>query len=452
MYTNIGNVFRSSATALVAVTLIATLLLSLGSVAGLMDPNTGTVKGTVTDTNDGKPIEGAEVTISYHGITRTDITDALGTYKFTLVPECYCLKTVKATKDAYRPESKDVGVSGVTVVDFQLFIMELEPHVGIVMGTVTDYHDGEPIIGARVELEYDDRIRTIYTDTEGMYWFGQVPEGLDLKEISVSMDRYLPQSAQVEVDGETVVDFALWIEELPPTPEEGTIKGMVTDYNNGLPIGGAHVTLEYEDVIRTVLTDADGRYSFEGVPIGDLLKEVSVTMATFIPQSQKVVAETETIVDFALWVEEGNPPPQGGVLSGIVTDADTGSPIEGALVTLRHEGEVLTDHTDADGSYTITGIPMCFCMKGVEVTKNGYDRQERSVAVDETTTEDFTLDKKGSDESVIRPDVTGGEGTSIGSMGVNLSTIGMAGLFVVLVGITVLVLTMWRTMRLDRQS
>ena len=300
--------------------MVAMLLMSLGLVIGLPDAGTATVKGMVTDINDGEPIEGAEVTISYHSITRTDVTDSSGAYMFNLDPECYCLKTVKATKDGYRPESKDVGVSGVTVVDFELLFMELEPYMGTVMGTVTDNHDGQPISSARVELEYHETLRTVFTDTSGEYRFDQVPECFCLKNISVSKEGYIPQSTQVGVAGETVVDFALLLEELPPPPEEGTIMGVVTDYHNGQPISGAHVTLEHDDVVRTTLTDSEGKYRFDQVPECRCLKKVSVSMAAYIPQSTEVSVDGETIVDFALWIEEVNPPPQEGRLTGVVTE------------------------------------------------------------------------------------------------------------------------------------
>mgnify|MGYP000727108697 CR=1 FL=1 len=114
---------------------------------------------------------------------------------------------------------------------------ELEPFYGSVLGTVTDLENGELLEGAKVVIEYHDMVRTTFTDSEGEYRFDQVPECFCLKKVTASMDHYRPETEEVGVSGETVVDFALMIEEMQP--EDGTLSGVVYDAETGEPIEGA---------------------------------------------------------------------------------------------------------------------------------------------------------------------------------------------------------------------
>lgn len=73
-----------------------------------------------------------------------------------------------------------------------------------------------------------------------------------------------------------------------------------------------------------------------------------------------------------------------------VTDGNTGSPIEGALVTV--EGTELNSLTASDGTYTITDVPVGTYT--VTCTKKGYRSQSYTnveVKKDQTTIVDFVL-------------------------------------------------------------
>ncbi len=424
MNANIRNVSNRPMNAMIAVPIIAMLLLSLGPVTGLPEDTWATVKGTVTDINNGEPIVGAEVTISYHGIVRTDITDTSGAYEFTNVPMCYCMKTIDVSKDGYRPESKDVGVQAVTVVDFQLLFMELEPYEGTVMGTVTDVHDGEPIEGARVELEYHGTIRTVYTDTEGGYRFDQVSEGLDLMNVTARADHFRPEIKAISVEGITVVDFELMHEEMEPS--EGSVSGIVTNADTGLPIEGATMTLEYHGNTQTSVTDTDGAYAFTGIPICYCMKDLSVEADGFEDQARQVAVAEGTIEDFALEPEDGGSNGLYGIVTGIVADASTNGPIAGALVTLEYHDIVRTTVTDADGRYAFQDVPICFCMKDLSVEADGYEDAHEQVAVGEETTQDFALEPVPDDGNTIIPSVP--DGTPKETTGLTGSLLSKSGL------------------------
>ncbi len=321
MNANIRNVTNRSMNAMIAVPIIAMLLLSLGPVTGLPEDNWATVKGTVTDINDGEPIVGAEVTISYHGIVRTDITDTSGAYEFTNVPMCFCMKTIDVSKDGYRPESKDVGVQVVTVVDFELMHEEMEPTEGSVSGIVTNADNDLPIEGATMTLEYHGNTLTSVTDADGAYMFTNVPMCFCMKDLSVKADGYEDQARQVAVAEGTIEDFALEPEDGGSNGLYGIVTGIVTDASTNGPIAGALVTLEYHDIVRTTVTDADGHYAFQDVPICFCMKDLSVEADGYEDAHEQVAVGEETTQDFAL-----EPVPDGG--NTIIPSVPDGSPKE----------------------------------------------------------------------------------------------------------------------------
>lgn len=90
----------------------------------------------------------------------------------------------------------------------------------------------------------------------------------------------------------------------------------------------------------------------------------------------------------------------GGTLSGTVTDRETNAPIEGVRVRLDAAmigGSSTSDTTDAEGRYTLTGIPNA--PFSARFWGAGY--KERIVSLDASTssslTQDVDLSKKGDD-------------------------------------------------------
>lgn len=419
MNANKRSVSRKGVTALIAISAIAMMIIALLPAAAIPGSNMATVMGTVTDYNNGEPIEDAQVVISYHGITRTDHTDAQGMYMFTNVPECFCLKTINVTKEHFLPLSEDVAVSDVTIVDFQLWIEEGEPPLGTVMGTVTDVHNDEPIEGAQIQLQYHDNIRKTVTDAEGKYLFTEVDLCFCLKTIKVTKEAYRPESKDVAVSGVTVVDFQLIIEE--GEPPAGTLSGTVTDVNNGAPIEGAIVQLVYNDQFRETTTDADGKYRFDDVPEDWNPKKILVTMDLYRPESKDIDVEGDTVVDFQLMIEELPPSQNGGTLTGVVTDSDTGEPLVGATVTLEYHENKLTVQTDDEGRYVFQGIPICFCLKDLSVSMDDYLTQAMSIAISKGTVQDVALEPTDPSGVVDPPVKDGSDGRTATDPGVLMS-------------------------------
>ncbi|KYK25888.1 hypothetical protein AYK20_04345 [Thermoplasmatales archaeon SG8-52-1] len=79
-----------------------------------------------------------------------------------------------------------------------------------------------------------------------------------------------------------------------------------------------------------------------------------------------------------------------GSLLGYV-NGTSGNPIEGALVRVYFHETNEEDYSDENGFYHITNIPICYCMKNVTCSKEGYNSEWELLSIAENTTYDFLL-------------------------------------------------------------
>lgn len=161
----------------------------------------------------------------------------------------------------------------------------------------------------------------------------------------------------------------------------GQIAGTVVDASTGNPIDGAQVSANgYSDV-----TDANGLYNITNVPIGTYT--VTASKDGFHSSSRtdiSVITKQTTSLDFSL-----TPLPTTGNIAGIVTDASTGNPIDGANVTVADYFDI----TDETGHYNITNVPAGTYT--VTANKDGYQSSSSTnvvVVARETITVDFELE------------------------------------------------------------
>lgn len=129
------------------------------------------------------------------------------------------------------------------------------------------------------------------------------------------------------------------------------LTGTVTDAYTGAPVPNATVAIG--DL--TLTTDEQGRFQTERWQPEDTLalqapayEPVSLPLA-----GQPGVGESGV---FTVTITTALRP---NVLSGRVTDAYTGAPVSGAEVLLNND-DTLRTTTDADGQYTLTGVPESF--------------------------------------------------------------------------------------------
>ncbi|ODS41249.1 MAG: hypothetical protein A7315_06770 [Candidatus Altiarchaeales archaeon WOR_SM1_79] len=278
---------------------------------------------------------------------------------------------------------------------------------GVITGIVTDAETSYPIPNALMTLKYHNEVHTELTDSNGKYMFTGVPICFCLKNVSASKEGYEGQYKMVAVHKITYVDFSLKPLGNNSEPYDCVITGIVTDSETENPIPDALMILKYHDIVRTEFTDDEGYYTFTNVPNCFCLKNVSASKKGYESQYKLVAVSGVTYVNFSLNPDGNNINPYDCIITGIVTDSETGNPIPDALMTLKYHDVIRIELTDSKGQYTFTNVPNCFCLKNVSASKNGYESQYKLVAVSQVTYVNFSLDPSEDDP--------GNEGSDIAS-------------------------------------
>jgi len=141
----------------------------------VLEPEPGTVTGTVSDVNTGQPIANARVTAVAGANTRADrTTDENGVYRFSVPAGEY---VITAVAPGYAPESQTLNVPAnqTTTLNFQLAL--LPP--GSASGRIVRRFGGAPEPGVTVRLLFGttEVVPPVTTDANGNYSFTNVPPG-----------------------------------------------------------------------------------------------------------------------------------------------------------------------------------------------------------------------------------------------------------------------------------
>jgi hypothetical protein len=328
----------------------------------------GTISGLVT-TPDGAPISGASVsvhdvddTMSIHGFTADDGTYAIGglpSGRYTLTVGHYSYQG-RALPDQVTVTAPNTTMLPTTVLTSG----------GAISGKVVG-PDGAPVEGVYV-LVVDaatgkPQEGSVYTNAAGVYTTRptlangsyivkfQPPNGYGLCSLAIEYSGNASTTAtatRVQVSGPatvTGIDAAL---------ENGLhISGHITEAGSGLPLNssvevydatGALVTNGYGSLghYRTSAALPPGNYRVRFV--ADSYVSMFYGGATVLEAAAKVPSGADDI-NMVL--------PRGGTLSGRVTAADSGAPLEYAAVTLYGAGDrvIATKMTTFDGSYSFKG-------------------------------------------------------------------------------------------------
>ncbi|HUH00523.1 MAG TPA: carboxypeptidase-like regulatory domain-containing protein [Kofleriaceae bacterium] len=152
-----------------------------------------------------------------------------------------------------------------------------------------------------------------------------------------------------------------------PAVLTGALEGRVVD-DAGAGVAGATVRAGE----LTVTTDADGRYRFEALPVGEI--ELEIAAPRFRPRTITVRVTEGEVADVAAALEPTLPP---GQIRGLVRTL-SGKPIRGATIRLEPLGTMV--ESSDDGSFRVDVQPGRYTL---EVRARGYASQRRTIQVDE---------------------------------------------------------------------
>ena len=279
--------------------------------------------GRVVNAISGSPVAGAKVTAP--GVPQGFETDAEGEFSVEGLSRGPVEIEIAAAGFVPLKVSKEITGQEETIR------VELRGDA-MLTGRVVNALSGLPLPKARVKVTGVPQ--GVETDAEGKFTFEGLCRGP--VEIEVAATGFVAQKVSMEIaEQEETVRVELH--------GNSVLTGQVVSAPSGLPVPNAHVTVT--GVPQGVATDAEGKFSIEGLCPGPV--EIEVAATGFVPQetSKDLTKQAETIR-----VELRGT----ATLSGQVVDADSEAPIRGARVRTRAGGRA---DTGADGRFSIGDQP-----------------------------------------------------------------------------------------------
>lgn len=357
-------------------------------------PTSGVLQGQITDAATGQSL--SDVTVTVTGNSTASTHSALnGAYSLaSLNPGSI---TITLSLSGYLPITATATITaGQTVVFNPTLTRSSSESVplpgtattGVLRGQVTDANTGGQLSGAVVSVDdaaTGTRIRAKVTGADGSYEIADLAPG-DV-DIMVGKQGYVSVVAHAAVNAGNALTFspALVPDEglagnvdetlMPSTPTTGVLKGSVSDAGTGTALEAVAVTVDDAGTgarLRTVFTAADGSFEINDLEPGDIVIQAGKTGYLTATATASVQAGNALLFNPGLVSEGGDPgtgnsnveeqplpPPTTGILKGVVTDANTGTPVDTAQVTVDDAGtgeRLRTAFTSADGSFNIEDL------------------------------------------------------------------------------------------------
>ncbi|PFG06479.1 carboxypeptidase regulatory-like domain-containing protein [Bacillus sp. es.034] len=362
-----------------------------------LEPNPGSIQGTVTDADTLTAIPGASVQAinSQSVIIASTTTDGSGQYSFTsLIPGSYSLLF---TANGYAIQTLGAVVISNTATIVNVTLSRL---AGALVGIVQD-PNAAAIPGAMVTVYQNNiKISSVVTDTNGQYMVSGLPPGS--YTVVVSAPNYTTETVAAMIENGQTTTLNVTLNENP-----GTLTGFVRDSNNN-PIAGGDITVQISTgtgiIVATTVTATDGSYTVPNLAPGNYTVVAAAANYQTAAQGVTITSNVTSIVNFNLASDPGS-------ISGNVTNAQTGTPIIGANVQVRvvdSSGAVIaTVLTDNEGQYVVNGLaPGVYT---VVVSAPDFQTNAATVQVVSNQTVDGSL--------ALQPDPGGITGTVVDSPG-----------------------------------
>ena len=161
----------------------------------------------------------------------------------------------------------------------QVLDLEEDSRSGMVSGIITETKTGTPIQGVTVSL-LDQKVET---GEDGSYAFTGIRYSDNHKLFVMGMD-HQPKMKPFKLKAEQV-QLNVFLD-----PRFGAVSGVITDGTTRNPIQGATVKL----LDRTIITEANGKYNFIGVPYSETLS-LMITATDYQPQTENFQLRTDRV-------------------------------------------------------------------------------------------------------------------------------------------------------------
>ena len=299
----------------------------------------GGVSGLVSNVQ-GKPVVGAQVTVSEGVNVRTTTTDVTGHYLVNnMVAGTITAVAMDPTTGLQGHGTAVLATGQSTTINIMLGA------TGTINGVVMKPDGVTPVGGGVTVTLSGATYSTTSTDPVGRFSFTFVPLGAFTIDATDSNGNHGRTTGNLVTTGETAGANVAFL-------GRGTVNGTVMD-STGVAVPNAAITLTSSSVFRgtyPTTTDSNGKYTLTGVFVGPY----NVTAQDSIGRrggqaSGSINSDAQTITTN---VTLG----PAGTISGTATRADGVTVVAGAQVTLSNFG--LTTTTSATGTYEFDTVPM----------------------------------------------------------------------------------------------
>lgn len=261
----------------------------------------GSLRGVVCATANGQPLAGVAVTIrDGAGVETPAVSDGFGQFFGTNL--VVGNGTVIVSEPGEAPRELAVEITSATeaeVIDSTCHppVPPPPPPSGTVTGCVCDAAAGQWVVGANVFVLTDDGgVVVTGTDADGCFVLEGVPEGAHT--VTVEKTLFAVNHEVTIVAGETTAIPSPATCELDPPPppgEVGIVEGRVCAPDGDTFLAGADAFVNLTGGGRVGdVTDADGRYRIENVPVG--AQTVQIVKGSFSTTVSVTVAAGQTTV------------------------------------------------------------------------------------------------------------------------------------------------------------
>lgn len=337
--------------------------------------NPGAISGNLSDAVSGLPLAGFVVNVFENGtLIATSATDASGYYLITgLAPRTYSISVDYPT---YQTSTLSVTVlaGSTTVADFAL-----QSQPGSISGTVVDTNS-LPIANALIEvIQGGNVLATAVTDAQGNYMLTGLAPGNDVVRVTADLFQVALQGVTIEAGAQTITNFTL-------QSRPGSISGVIQDATTEAPLSGANVLILQGGVqVASALTQSDGSYVINGLPVGSYVVQASASGYQTNQQGIVVTADAVLSVTLSLYADPGS-------VRGSVVDDSTGGVVSGVSLTLFQGSLFVTSlQTDTSGHYVIDQLAPGEYTLSAAASNYQTATQGVSVSSLSTTTANFRL-------------------------------------------------------------
>ena len=297
----------------------------------------GTITGTVVNSSGGAAVSGATVKVT--GTTTSTTTNSSGVFTLYQATGSYTLTVsltgwVTATTGSFsvtNNQTTNVGAIPLT-------------QTATVTGTVKESGTGTVLASVSVKL-HSDTSKTATTNSSGVFTLTGIPVGT--QSLDLSKSGYVSQttaSFAVAAGTNNVGDLLL-------VKSAGNIAGVVQDAQAGnAGLAGATVTVNSVTPTISATTAADGSFVLADVPVGT--RSVAASRDDYVSATSAPVTVTigQTTNAGLLALNRTTT-----TLDGFIRDNQTGSPIDGATLTIIERPGVSATSA-GDGYFVLTGV------------------------------------------------------------------------------------------------